>query len=162
MSGMPDSKALQTMLSRQGFNDRCLGLIASHLRLASFARGELIYEHGERGDEMYLIIEGNVVVHANARIFDADAMRIPRFMDKHAAALPIFGKYEKGEGKEAMGERIAAKGDVFGEDGLFPKELGLLRRESATALTWVSVYVLSAAAVRDIECEYPEVCHLAA
>jgi hypothetical protein len=105
MSVMPDTQALQNVLSRQGFNDRCLGLIASHLRLASFARGELIYEHGERGDEMYLVIEGTVVVHANSRIFDADAKKIPRFTEKHAAALPIFGKYEECEGGDRRANR---------------------------------------------------------
>ena len=142
---------------RQGFDDRCLGCIASHLRLACFARGELIYEHGERGDEMFLIMDGAVVVHANARItsIHADRKKLPKFMDKQAA-LSLTAK-DDGEHEEAIGERIAAKGDVFGEGGLFPKELGLLRRESATALTWVSTYALSAAAIRDIEAEYPEV-----
>jgi CRP-like cAMP-binding protein len=145
------------VLSRQGFNDRCLGLIASHLRLASFARGELIYEHGERGDEMFLVVEGAVVVHAGPGLVQTDAKKLPRFMDKHAAlSLPAEGG-EGGEGEEAIGERIAAKGDVFGEGGLFPAELGLVRRESATALTWVSTYALSAAAIREIEAEYPEV-----
>ena len=56
-----------------------------------------------------------------------------------------------------MGTRIAGKGDVFGEGGLFTKELGLLRRESARTQSWMSVYVLTAAALREISLEYPEV-----
>jgi CRP-like cAMP-binding protein len=144
-----------TSFSRQGFNDQCLGCVATHLRLANFARGELIYEHGQRGDEMFLIIEGAVVVHANDRIATADGKKLPDFMDRHAALSMAAEGGDKRE--EAIGERIAAKGDVFGEGGLFPKELGLIRRESATALTWVSTYALSAAAMQDIQTEYPEV-----
>jgi CRP-like cAMP-binding protein len=140
----------------QGFNDQCLGCIASHLRLANFARGELVYEHGQRGDEMFLVIEGAVVVHANDRITTGEGKKLPDFMDRHAA-LSITG--DAGcEREETIGERIAAKGDIFGEGGLFPKELGLVRRESATALTWVSTYALSAAAMQEVESEYPEVC----
>jgi CRP-like cAMP-binding protein len=55
------------------------------------------------------------------------------------------------------GERLVGRGDVFGEAGLFTDELGLLRRESAKTQSWVSVYVLTAAALRDIAVEYPEV-----
>ncbi len=55
------------------------------------------------------------------------------------------------------GTRIVGKGDIFGECGLFTKELGLLRRESAKTQSWVSVYVLTAAALREVSLEYPEV-----
>ena len=55
------------------------------------------------------------------------------------------------------GERIVGKGDVFGEGGLFTRELGLFRRESAQAASWLSVYVLDAPALDRISLEYPEV-----
>ncbi len=58
----------------------------------------------------------------------------------------------------AAGDRIAGKGDVFGEGGLF-LELGERRRESATALSWTSMYALNAASLLEIAKEYPEVCH---
>jgi CRP-like cAMP-binding protein len=110
-----------------------------------------------RGDEMYLVLEGAVVVHANARILalPENERDLPKYLDRRAA-LTTNSKGEFG-GAEVRGERIASKGDVFGEGGLFPQELGLVRRESATALTWVSTYSLSAAAMQDIGAEYPEV-----
>ncbi len=55
------------------------------------------------------------------------------------------------------GEHIASKGDIFGEGGLFPVELGDWRQENATALSWVSAYSLSATALREIAAVYPEV-----
>jgi CRP-like cAMP-binding protein len=110
-----------------------------------------------RGDEMYFILEGVVLVHANARILDlpANEKDLPKFLDRHAALNIAEGQFG---GPEVRGERIYAKGDVFGEGGLFPQELGLLRRECATALTWASMYSLSAAAMQNVGAEYPEVC----
>jgi CRP-like cAMP-binding protein len=46
---------------------------------------------------------------------------------------------------------------VFGEGGLFTQELGHFRRESAEAMSWLSVYVLTASALQEISAEYPEV-----
>ena len=52
---------------RQGFDDQCLGFIASRLRYAAFASGEAIFEYDELGDEMFLVVEGAVVLHAGPR-----------------------------------------------------------------------------------------------
>jgi hypothetical protein len=75
-----------------------------------------------------------------------------------AGAAGAGGAGDSGAAKAGgKGERLAAKGDVFGEAGLFPGELGPWRRESATTLSRVSVYVLKAAALQEIADEYPEV-----
>ena len=50
------------------------------------------------------------------------------------------------------------KGDIFGEGCLFPDELGVHRRERASAVSIVSVYALQASALLEIAEEYPEVC----
>jgi CRP-like cAMP-binding protein len=122
----------------QGFDDQCLGVIASHLRPASFAIGEIIYEHGDRSNEMFFVLDGTVVVHANG-------------------PCALKAQDPPGEADKVVGEGIVTQGDVFGEAGLFPTELGPWRRESVSALTWVSAYTLNAAALRDISAEYPEV-----
>ena len=137
----------------QGFDDQCLGVVATHLRKASFAGGEAVYERGERGDEMYLIVDGSVALHAAPR------QGTPGFGGRsQAPQQPPEGVGDDGctTVESAVGERIAGKGDVFGEGGLFP-ELGLRRRESATALSWVSVYMLNASTLLEIAKEYPEV-----
>ncbi len=138
----------------QGFDDKCLGVVATHLRKASFAGGEAVYERGERGDEMYLIVDGSVALHAAPR----QAAPGLGGRTRQAPQQPPEGFGENGGTtvESALGERIAGKGDVFGEGGLFP-ELGLRRRENATALSWVSVYMLNASTLLEIAKEYPEV-----
>ncbi len=132
--------------------------MASHLRRANFAGGEAVYERGEHGDEMFFVVQGSVVLHAAPRA----AAPGPRGrMQTHQPPAPEqlpggFGK-DGGTTVAAAGERIAGKGDVFGEGGLF-SELGMWRRENATALSWVSAYVLSAATLLEITKKYPEVC----
>jgi CRP-like cAMP-binding protein len=143
------------MVSRQGFDDQCLGVIASRLRQAAFASGETIFEYGERGDEMFLVVEGTVVVHAG--------QHPTAFAEKTDRGIYMA----QGEGSKqglnlgavdlVAGERIAGKGDVFGEGGIFPEELGPLRLESAKTLSFVSALVLTAASMREIEAEYPVV-----
>jgi CRP-like cAMP-binding protein len=140
--------------SLQGFNDQCLGVIASRLRQAAFASGEVIFEYGERGDEMFLLVEGAVVLHAGPGS--------PAPAEKPERGIPLAQDVSKlgsnfGAVDLAAGERITGKGDVFGEGGLFPEELGPIRLESAKALSFVSAYVLTAASMREIEAEYPAV-----
>ena len=134
-------------VSSQGFNDQCLGVIALHLRPATFAMGEVIYQHGDRSNEMFFIIDGTVAVHAN-RSCSLKAL------DHPAAAT---GEDEVDGADKVVGERVVTKGDVFGEGGLFPAELGPCRKESVSALTWVSAYTLNAAALLEISADYPEV-----
>ena len=86
---------------------------------------------------MFFVTDGTVVIHANG-------------------SCALKPQDHPGEADKVVGEGIVAKGDVFGEGGLFP-ELGPWRRESVSALTWVSAYTLNAAALRDITAEYPEV-----
>ena len=143
---------------RQGFDDQCLGVIASRLRHAAYASGEVIFEYGERGDEMFLVVEGAVVVRAGPHS-PAPAEK----SDQRGSHLVQSGD-QKGSnavdlaaGAGGPGERIAGKGDVFGEGGLFPEELGPIRLESAKALSFVSVLTLTAAFMREIEAEYPAV-----
>ena len=141
--------------SRQGFDDQCLGYVASHLRPAAFGAREVIYERGERGDEMYLVLDGTVVIHTQQAASCSDlqaqeyqpATRAGEGRDGDSEVLKATGK----------GERLIGKGDVFGEAGLFPAELGPHRRESVTTLSRVMAYVLNAAALQAIADEYPEV-----
>ncbi len=130
----------------QGFDDQCLGIVALHLRPATFATGEVIYERGDRGNEMFFVIDGTVVVNAT---ISCDLRTVD-----HPAVAEAGGD---DEGDQAVGDKIVTKGDVFGEGGVFPAELGPCRRESVSALTWVSAYTLNAAALREISAEYPEV-----
>jgi hypothetical protein len=130
----------------QGFDDLCLGIVALHLRPATFAMGEIIYEHGDRGNEMFFVTDGTVVVHT-------DRFCSKKTLDQSAAS----GKPEYEKATEVVSKGIVTKGDVFGEAGLFPEELGLCRRESVSALTWVCAYTLNSAALQEISAEYPEV-----
>ena len=142
----------------QGFDDQCLGFIASYLRPAAFIAGEAIFQCGDRGDEMYLVVDGTVLLHTGLPIAGPIA-------DLDQQDEQLYGS--RGEDDGSGGEkrirathrdgRIVGKGDVFGESGLFTKELGLFRRESAEAMSWLSVYVLSAPALQKISDEYPEV-----
>jgi CRP-like cAMP-binding protein len=143
--------------SRQGFDDQSLGFIASRLRQAAFAGGEVIFERGERGDEMYLILEGAVVLNAGPRA-PASAETSDRGISQQRTALggSKLG-LNVGASDLAAGERIAGKGDVFGEGGLFPEEMGTYRLESAKTLSFVSAFVLTAASMREIEAECPAV-----
>ncbi len=146
------------MVARQGFDDQCLGVIASRLRQAAFASGETIFEYGERGDEMFLVVEGAVVLQAGQRP-PPSADKSDREISQQQ--LGQDGKSNKemnpGVADLAAGERIAGKGDVFGEGGLFPEDLGPIRLESAKALSFVSAFVLTAASMREIGAEYPAV-----
>ena len=142
--------------SRQGFDDQCLGCVASHLRPVAFVTGEVIYERGDRGDEMYLVLDGSVVLRTRptASCFDLQAQQQQQPASGAGAGGGGGSGAEKAAGK---GERLAGKGDVFGEAALFPGELGPRRRESVTTLSRVLAYVLKAAALEEIADEYPEV-----
>jgi CRP-like cAMP-binding protein len=138
---------------RQGFNDQCLGVIASRLRHAAFASGDVIFEYGERGNEMFFLLEGSVVIYTGPRP--------PTISDKSDRGTQLPNKsLDVGAVDLAAGERIAGNGDVFGEGALFPEELGPLRLESVKALSFVSAFVLTAASMREIEAEYPAVQYL--
>ncbi len=140
------------MILRQGFDDQCLGFIASRLRHAAFAGNEVIFEYGQRGDEMFLVVEGAVVLRAGAGS--------PSPTDKcDRGQAERGGKHELTAGAVDLsaGERIVKHGDLFGEGALFPEELGPFRLESATALSFVSAFILTAASTREIEAEYPTV-----
>ena len=139
---------------RQGFDDQCLGFIASRLSQAAFASGETIFEYGERGDEMFLVVQGAVVVRAGPR------PPAPAESSDSAVQLAQGGGRQKPNAIDLAagpGDRIAGKGDVFGEGGLFPEALGPIRLESAKTLSFVSAFILTAAAMREIEAEYPAV-----
>jgi hypothetical protein len=100
---------------------------------------------------MFFILEGTVRLHAGPRP--------PAPMESSNRGVQLArGGVEQGSLLE--GERIAGKGDVFGEGGLFPEELGPLRLESARTLSFVSAFVLTAASMREIEAEYPAVLDL--
>ena len=158
-TGQQSANALPLSLSlRQGFDDQCLGCVASHLRPATFAGGEAVYERGDRGDEMYLVVDGAVVLRTRftaAPSTDPQAQQQQQQLAGSAGEGGDSGAAAKAAG--GKGERLVGKGDVFGEAGLFPGELGPCRRESVTTLSRVSVYVLNAAALQEIEDEYPEV-----
>ncbi len=143
---------------RQGFDDQCLGVIASRLRQAAYTSGEVIFEYGERGDEMFLVVEGAVVLRAGPRP-PASAEKSDERGSQQAQGREQQGSnaVDLAAGAGGPGERIAGKGDVFGEGGLFPEELGPIRLESAKALSFVSVFTLTVAFMREIEAEYPAV-----
>jgi CRP-like cAMP-binding protein len=143
---------------RQGFDDQCLGVIASRLRQAAYASGEVIFEYGERGDEMFLVVEGAVVVRAGPQ------SPVPAEKSDSAVQLAQGGDQQPESSNAGAvnlaagpGDRIAGKGDLFGEGGLFPEALGPIRLESAKTLSFVSAFILTAAAMREIEAEYPAV-----
>ena len=145
--------------SRQGFDDQCLGFIVSRLRHAAFVSGEVIYEYGQRGDEMYLVVEGAVVLQSGKSL--STAADQPDRVTQLAQSESEHGDDSNIAAADlAAGERIAGKGDVFGEGGLFQKELGPLRLESAKTLSFTSAFILTAASMREIEAEYPAVNHL--
>ena len=102
---------------------------------------------------MFLVLEGAVVLHSGPALAAESG--------RGTLQQPVVqgGNVEgKAGGVElAAGERIAGKGDVFGESGLFPEELGAHRLESARTLSFVSAFVLTAAAMREIKEEYPAV-----
>ncbi len=139
---------------RQGFDDQCLGFIASRLRHAAFASNEVIFEYGQRGDEMFLVVEGAVVLRAGA-----GPPSPTDNCDRGTHQAERAGTYQVNAGAVDLsaGERIVKNGDLFGEGGLFPEELGPFRLESATALSFVSAFILTAASTREIEAEYPAV-----
>jgi CRP-like cAMP-binding protein len=103
---------------------------------------------------MYLVLEGSVVLRSQ--------LPTSGFDPQGHARPPAKGAGEGGGGSSLVrvavkGEWLAGKGDVFGEAGLFPEELGPHRRESATTLSRITAYVLDEAALQDIANEYPEV-----
>jgi CRP-like cAMP-binding protein len=143
--------------SLQGFDDQCLGFIASRLRQAAFTCGETIFKRGERGDEMFLILEGAVVVHAGPQPPTAPVDEPERNVQRLLAHGGSTRNLKVDAEGLAVGERVAGKGDVFGESVLFPEELSPFRLESAKALSFVSAFVLTANSMQDIKLEYPMV-----
>ena len=104
---------------------------------------------------MFLVVEGAVCLHAGPRPpvpAESDDQQQRTASQGGANEIRKFGAVNL-----AAGERIAGKGDVFGEGALFPEELGPLRLESARTLSFVSALVLTAASMREIEAEYPAV-----
>ncbi len=146
--------------SRQGFDDQCLGFVASRLRQAAFAGGETIFQRGERGDEMFLMLDGAVCLHAGPRPLPSAERNDQQQRIAGQSGVTAKESEKSGAADMAAGERLVGKGDVFGEGGLFPEELGPLRLESARTLSFVSALVLTAASAREIEAEYPAVSSL--
>ena len=118
---------------------------------------------------MYFVLDGTVLVHAvrcmltfgDGTVLGASppAQRpqttvTHRALGVESSASSFRNRYGR---DRVAGEHIATKGDIFGEGGLFSSELGDWRQENATALSWVSAYALSPAALREIAAEYPEV-----
>ena len=153
------SRGLTADGTLQGFDDCCLGFVVTFLRPTTFAMGETIYERGERGDEMYFIVDGVVALHTIP-------VRVEPGNDPGQQAQQQQRPLEGGDGLEggqhhisqAGREQIAAKGDIFGEGCLLPDAAGLHRRERASAVSFVSAYALKATALQEIAEEYPEVC----
>jgi CRP-like cAMP-binding protein len=107
---------------------------------------------------MFLVTEGAVVLHAGGARAPPDAPPgAPAAPPRPAGAGGSAAAGGGDSGELAAGERIVGKGDVFGEAGLFPEELGAHRVESARTLSFVSALVLTAAAMREIREEYPVV-----
>ncbi len=96
---------------------------------------------------MFFVIDGTVVVRANR----------PCALKQLDAPDAVAVESGFGGADKVDGESVVTKGDVFGEGGLFPVELGPCRRETVFALTWVSVYTLSNSALWEISASYPEV-----
>jgi CRP-like cAMP-binding protein len=166
------ARARAHLLRRQGFDDQCLGCIASHLRPAAFVSGETVFQCGDRGDEMYLVVDGRAFLHTGLPLTGSESAAAPdpqeELADSHSEEegaglgpqeLPGGGSEDDAGRKQTTRRagRVVGKGDVFGEGGLFTQELGLFRRESAEAMSWLSVYVLTASALQEISAEYPEV-----
>jgi CRP-like cAMP-binding protein len=104
---------------------------------------------------MFLVVEGAVVVRAGPH------SPAPAEKSDQRGSQPAQGgdvqSLNVGAVDLAAGERIVGKGDIFGEGGLFPEDLGSLRLESARTLSFVSAYILTAASMREIKAEYPAV-----
>ena len=136
----------------------------------------MIYSRGDRCDDMYFVLDGSVLVHAVRCLLTLDDGPEAKLCAEPAPAIQrlqanpahrAFGgdssacSFRYGRDRVA-GEHMVSKGDIFGEGGLFSSELGDWRQENATALSWVSAYALSAAALREIAAVYPEVSSAAA
>ena len=108
---------------------------------------------------MYLVLDGSVVLRMlpTAPCFDLQAQQQQQQQPASRAGGAGKGGDSSAEKAAGKGERLVGKGDVFGEAALFPGELGPRRRESVTTLSRVQAYVLNAAALAEIEDEYPEV-----
>ncbi len=105
---------------------------------------------------MYFVVDGAALVYTGLPVADPGPVAEP---EPGGGGGGGGGDVVAGRARAARkGERIVGKGDVFGEGGLFTQELGRFRRESAEAMSWLSVYVLSASALREISAEHPEVC----
>jgi CRP-like cAMP-binding protein len=142
-----------------------MGFLATYLRPTTFVLGETIYERGERGDEMYFVVDGVVALHTTP---GTSLPSEPGGGTRKQQPPQEQQQHRPEGGSDNMGgvhqleqtlprERIAAKGDVFGESCLLPDEVGHHRRERASAVSTVSAYVLKAASLQDIAEEYPEV-----
>ena len=126
------------------------------LRPTAFTLGETIYERGERGDEMYFIVDGVVSLHTTPSHVE------PGQDDLQQQQQPSQGNGRALGGDQQQtspvpGARIAAQGDIFGEGCLLPDADGTHRRERASAVSLVSAYALKATALQEIAQEYPEV-----
>ena len=144
----------------QGFDDHCLGTIVPHLRPTAFAVGDVIYERGDRCNDMYFVMDGTVLIHAVRCLVSSDLQQEPLLsqLQHHSKAVGPEESSRNMKGRERVaGEHIVSKGDIFGEGGLFPSELGCWRHENAMALSWVSAYALSATSLCEIAKLYPEV-----
>jgi hypothetical protein len=117
---------------------------------------------------MYFVLDGSVLVHAVKCLVTIDDKLLQNGTPSAKEHKTTLNRRTSGtEGSSSnlgihgrgsvAGEHIVSKGDIFGEGGLFPSELGDWRQENATALSWVSAYALSAAAMREIAAVYPEV-----
>ena len=109
---------------------------------------------------MYFVEEGSVVLHMPFPAACVEPLSQPQH-PPHVAGQCDGDGVDSAAKAAGKGERIAGKGDVFGEGGLFPEELGPHRQESGTTLSRVSALVLSHSSLLEIADEYPEVGALA-
>ena len=83
--------ALQAAPLFEGLSRSDLVSVASVMRFRSFAAGDVICRQGERGERMYVVVEG--LVHLLAALPEAPAVRTRSIFDEGR----LVGKLRRGE-----------------------------------------------------------------
>jgi CRP-like cAMP-binding protein len=117
----------------QGIDDECIGFLFTCMTRIDFMENQCIYVKGDHASDMYLISSGTVNLQYDS--------------------LP--GQRCKSKSKIVKPAKVAEAGDIFGEAALFPDVSPPYRLETATATSWVIVFVLPAAEVPKIAAQYP-------
>ena len=131
-----NSKQAKALELLRGLGHRCRGLLLSLGRPVSFPPEEIVYRRGDPAEEMYLILEGGVLLEYSVR--------------EDGAA---------GVGGLADDRRERGFGELFGESALLPGEDGRRRLETAIAASSaepVQAMAFTPAAVDAIEAAFPD------